>query len=245
MAIFKYTDLSILVDDIEMAGNAKSVALSTEVTLLDTTALNSDGWTSSIGGLKSGSVDISGFMQDVADGSVDATLWPLLGAAGTVKSITIGTADGSPGYLLKSIPLTYTPIAGAVGELATGSISGSSSTGPVVRGTLLHPSSTARTSSASGTGRQLGAVTATQSIYASLHVIAASGGSPTLDVKVQSDDNAGFTTPTDRITFTQATGRTSQLSSLAGAVTDDYWRITYTIGGSTPSFEFAVVAGIL
>lgn len=245
MAVFAYTDMSILVDDIEMAGHAKSASLSTEVTQLDTTSLASDGWVEMIGGNKSGSVQIE-FMQDVADGSVDATLYPLLGTAGVVKSVCIGSADGSPAYLLKSIPLTYTPLTGAAGELAMGSISGSSSTGPVIRGKLLHPSNVSRTSSSTGTGQQLGAVAAGKSVYAALHVISASGTSPTLDVIVQSDDNSGFTTPTTRLTFSQATGRTSQMTSLAGAITDDYWRVSYTIGGTGgPAFSFAVSCGII
>ena len=54
----------------------------------------------------------------------------------------------------------------------------------------------------------------------------------TLDVIVESDDNAGFTTPTTRITFTQVTTTPiSYLSSLAGSVTDTYWRMKWTISG--------------
>lgn len=245
MAVQFWQDMSILVGSIEMAGNAKVTTLATEVQSLDTTPLSATGWTSCVGGLKSGKVDME-FMQDVATGSVDDTLWPLLGVADVVKSICTNSADGSPAYLLKSIPLTYTPVQGAVGELAMGNISGSSSTGPVVRGSLIHPSNVSRTATSTGTGRQLGAVVAGKSIYAALHVISASGTSPTLAVILQSDDNAGFTTPTTRITFSTATGKTSQMSSLAGAITDDYWRISYTIGGSaTPTFAFAVTAGII
>jgi len=245
MAIQYWKDMSILVGSIEMACNAKSVTLSTEVTPLDTTSLCSTGWTTVIAGNKSGTVNIE-FMQDVATLGVDDTLYPLLGTADVVKSIVANSADGSAAYLLKSIPLSYTPVMGAAGELAMGTISGSSSTGPVVRGTLLHPSNAARTSSSTGTGRQLGAVAAGKSMYAALHVISASGTNPTLDVILQSDDNASFTSATSRITFTQATGRTSQLSSVAGAITDDYWRVSYTIGGTdTPTFAFAVTAGIL
>lgn len=246
MAIQYWQDMSILAGSMELAGNAKDINLSTEVQALDTTALSTTGWTTVIGGLKSGSVSIGEFMQDFVDDGVDETLWATLGVAGTVKSICTASADGSVAYLLNSIPLTYTPLSGTVGDLAKGAISGASSNGPVVRGTLIHPSNVSRTSSSVGTGRQLGAVTAGKSIYAALHVISASGTSPTLDVIVQSDDNSGFTTPTTRITFTQATGRTSELLSLAGAVTDDYWRVSYTIGGTgTPTFAFAVTAGIL
>ena len=245
MAIQYWQDMSILVGSIEMAGNAKDISLSTEVQALDTTPLSTTGTVTLIGGLKSGSVAIGEFMQDFDALGVDATLQPLLGTAGVVKSICTASADGSPAYLLQSIPLTYTPLTGAVGDLAMGAISGSSSTGPVVRGMLIHPSNVARTASGTGTGRQLGLVAAGKSIYGALHVIASSG-TPTLDVIVQSDDNAGFTTPTTRLTFTQATGRTSQMVSLAGAIADDdYWRVSYTIGGGTPSVTFAVTVGIL
>ena len=244
MAVQYWQDMSILVDDLELACNAKSASLSTEVTPLDTTSLCSNGWTESIGGLKSGSVNIE-LMQDVDADSVDATLFPLLGTAGVPKSVCTASADGSVAYLLKSIPLSYTPVSGAVGELASATISGSSSTGPVVRGLLIHPSNVARTSSGTGTGRQIGAVAAGKKVYAALHVLAASGTSPELDVIVQSDDNAGFTSPTTRLTFSTATGRTSELLSAAGAITDDYWRVSYTIAGTSPSFTFAVTCGVL
>lgn len=245
MAIGFWKDMSILVDSLEMAGNAKNIELVTEVVALDTTPLSTTGWTTVVGGLKSGTVNISEFMQDVAEDSVDATLYPLLGVAGVPKSIVSASVDGSPAYLLKSIPLSYTPVSGTVGDLAMGSISGASSSGPVVRGKLLHPSNVTRSSSSVGTGQELGAVIAGKSVYAALHVLSTDGTLPTLDVIVQSDDNGSFTTPTSRITFTQATGRTSQLLSTAGAITDNHWRVSYTLGGTSPEFVFAVTVGIL
>ena len=110
--------------------------------------------------------------------------------------------------------------------------------GGLTRGIIEFNSSA--TSSSTTTGSQLGAVSAAQRIVANLHVTTAVGSA--LDVIVQSDDNSGFTSPTNRITFSQATGITSQHLSLAGAVTDDYWRLSYTIAGG--SFTFAVALGI-
>jgi hypothetical protein len=78
-------------------------------------------------------------------------------------------------------------------------------------------------------------------IYASIHVLSGTG---TLDAVVESDNNSGFTTPTTRITFTQATGITGEWKTLEGPVTDDYWRLNYTIGGDGP-FSFVVFFGIL
>ena len=72
-------------------------------------------------------------------------------------------------------------------------IAGRNSTGGVVRGQLIHPGSASRTSSSTGTGQQLGAVVAGKSMYAALHVLTATGTTPSLTVKVQSDDNGSFT----------------------------------------------------
>ena len=246
MAIQYWRNMSILEGGLEMAGHGKNVEINTEVAPLDVTPLSTTGWVEVIGGLKSGSVDL-GFMQDfTAADAIDSSLWTSFGAAGTVRSICTAADDGSVAYLMRGINLSYTPIEGAVGDLAMGAISGVSSTGPVVRGKLLHPSNVSRTSSSVGTGRQLGAVVAGKSMYAALHVIAVSGTNPTLDVIVQSDDNAGFTSATSRITFAQTGAVGAAWGAVAGAVTDDYWRISYTIGGTdTPTFAFAVTTGLL
>lgn len=245
MAISYWQDMSILVGGLELAAHGKNVTLATNVAAVDTTPLSTTGWMTFIGGLKSGVVDMS-LMQDVTSGSVDSTLFDLLGDADVPHSIVTNSADGSTAYLFRGIPLQYVPTEGNVGDLAMAKLSGQSSTGGVVRGTLIHPGSASRTSSSAGTGRQLGAVVAGKSLYAALHVLSVAGtDTPTVTVKVQSDDNADFSSATDRITFTGATAVGSQWSSVAGAITDDYWRISYTISGTNPVFAFAVTAGIL
>jgi hypothetical protein len=245
MAVQAWTDVLIAVNDLNISGFGKSFSLDMQAAPLDTTSLATTGYTSSIAGLKSGSFSMD-LMADFAEDSVDEVAFAALGASNTVKSIVIGSADGSKAYLSSGVVANYTAISGNVGELAMSNLSAQTS-GVIARGKLLHPT-TARTSSSTGTGRQLGAVAAGKRMYAALHVFTVSGTSPTLDVIVQSDDNAGFTTPTSRITFSQANATTNraQFSSVAGAITDDYWRVSWTIGGSsTPTFAFIVTAGIL
>jgi len=53
-----------------------------------------------------------------------------------------------------------------------------------------------------------------------------------------------MTSATSRMVFAQATGITSEWLPLAGAITDDYWRLAVTVGGTTPSFNYVVVLGI-
>ena len=146
--------------------------------------------------------------------------------------------------MARSLPLQYVPLQGPPGGLAMAKVSGKTSTGPIIRGTLMHSGAVARTASGTGTARQLGAVSSSQKVYAALHVLSASGTTPSLTVKVQSDNAVGFPSATDVITFSAATAVGSQWGSTAGALTDDWWRVSYTISGTSPSFLFAVTIGI-
>lgn len=247
MALHYNTDIVLCDGPMNIAGYAKSARFETDCAELDTTSIGStDGYVTLIAGLKSGMVDVS-LMAEHTNGGLDDVQWAQFGAAGIPKSITIGSADGSPAYLMNGIALSYQPFGGEAGQLSMASVKGRSASSPVIRGKALHPYATARSSSSTGTGRQLGTVGASQKLYAALHVLSSTGTTPSLTVKVQSDDNAGFTSATDRITFTAETDATAhyQWDSVAGAITDDYWRVSYTITGTGPSFTFLVAAGIL
>jgi hypothetical protein len=115
-----------------------------------------------------------------------------------------------------------------------------------VRGVCAHPPGTARTATGNGTGVQIvGGVPAGQYLYAAIHVLSVSGTStPTLTVKIQSDNGSGFPSATDIATFTAATARTGEVVRAAGAITDDWFRVSYTISGTTPSFLFLVTLGV-
>lgn len=72
-----------------------------------------------------------------------------------------------------------------------------------------------------------------------LNVTAASGSSPTLAVKLQVSDDSGTTWyDLPNGSFTQATGATTQ--ALAITNFGDILRANFTIGGTSPSFTFAL-----
>lgn len=247
MAAQYWGNMSIVVGELEVAGHATNFLLEGARRSLPRTTLNTTGWEANGKGLRSQQFSID-FLQDLDAGSVDDTFWDHLEAESVPKSIVKDQAtDGSLAYLMNSVGVQYVPFTGAVGDNVMGRL-GVASTGPMARGVVLHPGQTARSSSSSGTGRQLGAVAAGHRLFAHLAVHSVSGSStPTLTVKVQSDDNSGFTSATDRITFTDVTDVTTanyRWSSVVGAITDDYWRVVWTISGSTPSFLFTVTAGI-
>ncbi len=113
-----------------------------------------------------------------------------------------------------------------------------------MRGQVLHPPGTARTVTGSGLARQLGALSATRALYVGLHVLSAAGTTPSVTVVVESDDAVGMASPTTRATFTAATAAGGQTVQIPGPVTDDWWRVRWTISGTTPSFLFVAAAGL-
>ena len=102
------------------------------------------------------------------------------------------------------------------------------------RGTILKNATANVTTDGTGTAYELGAVGASETVYAAVHVHYLDGG--TLDLAIQSDDNGSMTSATERIGFTNATATTSEWSTAAGAITDTWWRVSWTYNGTACKF---------
>lgn len=241
MATHVLTDASLWYHSIALHDLLNTLQFTTSRETKDATVFGNAARTNRVGLFAAG-VSAGGFADMTA---YDAAIYGTLNDATHLPiSIAPTSSDGDTAYTLRGLTSTLSPLGGTVGELSALTVEAAGRGGvKPVRGTILHPE-TARTASSVGTGRQLGAVAAGSKVYGALHVIAASGTTPTLDVIVQSDDNSGFTSPTTRLTFSQASGVTSDWQSLAGSITDTWWRVSYTIAGTAPSFTFAVVVGI-
>jgi len=234
-----FRDAAVWMDGHDIAGRINSVALNTGAELQDATVLG-DKARRRRAGLRLVTVNVEGFYD--AD-AAEKSLFDNLGIANV--PITIGPVDnveGSLCYSFSAVEGEY-QIGGQIGEMHRFSMAAESDQDDLIRGTLMKNG--IETATGTGTARQLGAVGATQKVYAALHVLAASGTAPTLDVTIESDDLVGFASPTTRITFAQANAVGSEWGPpKAGALTDDFWRVAWTIGGGTPSFTFVVFVGI-
>jgi hypothetical protein len=81
------------------------------------------------------------------------------------------------------------------------------------------------------------------SVVMTLHVLTVSGVGPLLDVLVESDTTAAFTSPKLRGTFPTMNAPGSATIVLPAAPADGYWRARWTVGGTNPGFSVAVVTG--
>lgn len=210
--------------------------------------VGSGGWSEFIAGLGSAKPSVSGLWAAGDTSMVDDATWAALGANSSFSAY-LETANGlatygDPVYTMRMLTSNY-KVGGAPGDVAPFSLDGDSD-GVAVRGVGLHPPGTARgLGTATGTVVSHVAVPAGRHGYASLHVLSVAGtGTPTLAVTVQSAAAIGFAAPTDRITFAPATARGGQNASVAGPITDTFWRVSATVTGTTPSFLFVVAFGV-
>ena len=134
MAKFYAQDYKVTIGTSVLSDSIASVTLDITTDEVETTAFGSS-YRTRIGGLKDASVSLD-FHQDFGAGSVDALLFPLMGSTVAVKiAPTSGTVTATnPEYRFDALVTQYQPFAGAVGDLATLSVTWPVS-GEVVRGT--------------------------------------------------------------------------------------------------------------
>src|SRR5262245_24294390 len=161
---------------------------------------------------------------------VDASDWPLTVGPPYAPAATAG-ADGNLVYTVRSAQFAY-EVGASHGESLPFKLTSRVRSGSLYRQTVVLPKAT-YAATTTGTGRQLGILGATQKLVTVLHVFAINGGSWVLTV--ESDDNAGFTTPTVRQTFTAVTTAPNRLvvETLGPIATDDRWRVVLTKTGGT------------
>lgn len=122
MAKLVLTDAKVTINGTDLSSSITSIDFSQEADDKETTAFGV-GWRTRVGGLKQGSVKID-FLQDYAAASVHATIHSLLGTIATVVvTPTSGTASSTnPQYTFPCLVTSITPVSGAVGDLATESV---------------------------------------------------------------------------------------------------------------------------
>ncbi|WP_030682175.1 hypothetical protein [Streptomyces cellulosae] len=228
----------------DLTAASNKIELSTEVEDKDSTNYASQGWKETMGGLASAEISGEGQWEALDATKVDDASWATLGGVGPWSiSANNGAAVGDLAYFTSALRADY-KIGESVGEIAPWTSTAKSSW-PLVRGQFAHPPGTARTATGTGTGLNLGAVAAGKRLYAALHVLSVAGTTPSLTARVESSVDNTFAAPTTRVTFTAATAAGGQILRTDGtAITDTWWRIAWTISGTTPSFLFAASLGI-
>lgn len=124
MAKFVVTATVVKIGATDVSANCASATLELTAADVDVTDFGGSGWTEVIGGLKSGTVTLD-FHSDYGVGGINTILNPLLGTVATVTLIPNGTAVSStnPQWTVPVLVNSISPVAGAVGDLSTFSVS--------------------------------------------------------------------------------------------------------------------------
>ena len=235
MATFVQTNVGLYWGGYSLASSFNAIGLDLGSAAVDDTVFG-DTAQSHASGLSSVSLQGEGYWES----ATDAVLQTSLGSDDTVVSVTpVDQAAGSPAIFTKVTESQYTPFSSTVGDMLAFSISAEGRGEKSVAGEILVIPATYTSSSETVTNASIGAVSATQKIYGALHVTAASG---TLDVIVKSAPS-DWSSESTRITFTQAAAIGAEMKSTAGAITDAYWRVKWTVSGGG-SFDFICSLGI-
>jgi hypothetical protein len=124
MAKYVVTATNVTLNGANISDACASATLELTSTDVDVTDFGSGGWTEVIGGLKSGTVSLD-FHSDYGVGAISTLLNPLLGSIATVTLRPNGTVTSATNPLWTATVLvnSVSPISGAVGDLATFSVS--------------------------------------------------------------------------------------------------------------------------
>lgn len=220
--------------------DSNQARLELEAEAVDKTVFCSGGWREVLAGLKSTAFNLAGFWESAATQKVDPEIFSNLGVGNEVFSFGPIKSAGQPAYLFRGLKQSYSLLGevGAAAPFALGVVG--SDTYGVARGKYAGSSVITGAAQVVGAGQQLTAVSATQALYVHVHVT----GTPTsVTLKIQSDDNGGFSTPTDLQTLTAITTASGVWVRIPGSITDSFFRVISTAGtGSNTVFAALAVA---
>ena len=136
MARLVLTNVEVTVGGVSLADHIASITLGSTYDVLETTAFKGGNVPAAAKTRTAGLVDNSvtlEFHQDFAAGSVNATIYPRLGTEVAVKVQPVNGAVSAtnPEYQFNAVVSEWTALNGAVGELATASVTWPI-TGPIV-----------------------------------------------------------------------------------------------------------------
>lgn len=260
MAQFVLANCGLFVHSLDLSAETETgfnaVGLAVGAEAVDATRFVNSGNNARIfrPGLRTAALEAEGYFSDTGD--VDSALFGAFTAQANgeqgvaVTALPEARAIGDPAYLMRASMGQFSPFGGgeqggmlkwrasfahkAIDQEATNPdllwLAGA------VRGELAFDITAGGVQD--GTALQLGAVGATQRIYCTIHVFAATTAAT---VQIQSDDAEGFPSATAQINEA-GLGVGSYTFSAAGAVTDDWWRVSIQAG---TGLTMAVGLGIL
>jgi hypothetical protein len=170
MASIAFVDPTIWVAGLDMTGDLNEVGLNVSVDELDSTTFGTTGYRARKGGLRTVEFTAGGFLDT---STIEPEVFPRLGTADRVVTIAPDGGETNTAYIFRS-GLFQADLGGAIGDLAAVKLT-SKGTDPqgLVRGQVAKASGTVNSTGVLGSVVNVGAVSASQYVYAAFHVFTA------------------------------------------------------------------------
>lgn len=236
MSEYVLVDVTSYVGGFNFTTKMNSIALSLSADELDSTVFGTGGYRTRKGGLKDVNAELAGYW----DSEADSAAYSSLGIANEAVSISPTGVEGDTAFLWRGEKFTYTAF-GQIGPLTPFGVSmmGSHNQG-VARGTYLKSQGNVSATGAVGTAYELsGGLSSGFQLYSHFHVFSAG---TTITAVVESADNDEFTDATTRLTHSGLTSVGSDVKSVAGPITDTFFRVR--VSAITGTFSVACAIGV-
>ena len=243
MARITAKSAGLVVDEFDFSGVSNSMDLTFAETPAEVTAF-ADTDLTYIQGKPTFNFNVNGLWSTASPNYDGEMFTDLTASARRVGIYPSGISDGNFGYEGATL-ISASPRVSTIGDSIACNVTWQGASAPF-RSTILRYATDS--SSANGTQYTLGTIANTNTIIGILRLIEIGGsGNNTLDVKIQSD-TSGFSSATDRLTFTQlnqGSGATFETQTATGpAGSDNIWRAVITVGGAgSRSFKLMVGFG--
>lgn len=132
----------------------------------------------------------------------------------------------------------------APGQVSTFSASMTGRGVPVVGGLVTSVSTSNVTATANSTPVQAGASPAGTTVYAAVHAVSVSGTTPSLTAQLQSSSTSGGSYTNRGSAAAAITAADTRWMESTAVTTDTWWRLSYTVSGTSPVFAVLAVIGV-
>jgi hypothetical protein len=151
-----------------------------------------------------------------------------------------GNSAGQLAYAVYGLSTKHYPGA-QVGQLLGTTVELASKGTPMLRGKVLEAVTQRSASGNSGSLQLVGGVPSGQSLWIAYQVREMTATN--LAAVLQRDDNAGFSSPLTAITLSTFTAVGGEVKSVAGPITDDYYRLAFTLTG-VGNYQVAAILAV-
>lgn len=234
-------DCRILVDSLDLSGQSNQFALKIDAQAIDYQVFQQSA-KQRLPTDPAATLDHSGYWEGPGAGNLEKEIYDRLGANGTgqIAAILGASAAAPVCYVFPNAYSATLDLQAQTAQLLTVAGQWVVESGAFFRGQQLYTGPINATGAQGG--QDFGAL-GTNGGRAWLWVHSIAGTATNATIAVQSDDNAGFGSPTARGTFTFSTAGARAFEIALSAV-ERYLRINTTSLGGATSFTVSVIAGV-